>query len=119
MISVAIARGVHVVLATFAFDEAKKNWNPLMPDPLWGPGIEQNNRAVRALAGKHGLPLCLFAEQAASDHGMFDDSIHLTSYGNAVLAKCVAAALESREELKVFWSGGVPSKGSRKARPSG
>jgi lysophospholipase L1-like esterase len=115
MISAVIGRGVQVVLATFGFDGSKKNWNPLMPDQLWGAGIEQNNRAVRTLAAKHGVPLCLFAERAASDHSMFDDSIHLTSHGNAVLAECVAAALESRGELK----GLLERRGAKYKAPEG
>ncbi len=99
MINIAVSMGVHVVLATFAFDETKENWNPLMPDQLWGLGIEQNNRSVKALATKYRLPLCPFAEYAAGSHDLFDDSIHLTMSGNAALAKCFAAKLERRREL--------------------
>jgi lysophospholipase L1-like esterase len=90
IIALAQARNIQVILVTFAFDKNLKNWNSLTPDPVWESGIAQNNEAIRHLSEKHHLPLVKFAERAATDPAILNDSIHMTPHGNEQMAALIA-----------------------------
>lgn len=93
LITSAKARGIDVVLATFAFDDDHYDWNPYMPGELWAEGIRQNNAAVAELAERHGISLIDFFSFARNDTAMFMDSIHMNEYGNQRMAAFLAESI--------------------------
>jgi lysophospholipase L1-like esterase len=108
----AIANGVKPVLVTFGYDAGKSNWNQNIPGQIWGPGIEQNNTAIRELATEYSLPLCDFNKSALDTPKIFEDSIHLTQRGNGKLAECIAEVVKPlvRDALQSGGEIGSPSQ---------
>ena len=93
IIDVARARGITIVLSTFAIDPDAPNWNDYMPDELWTKGIDENNAAVRELAREYDLPLIEYYEYGLDNKQIFKDSIHMSAEGNAEMAKVFAETL--------------------------
>jgi lysophospholipase L1-like esterase len=108
----AIANGVKPVLVTFGYNPEKSNWNDDIPSQIWGPGIEQNNAAIRELAGDYRLPLCDFNKSALDTPKAFEDSIHLSKRGNRKLAECITEAVKPlvRDALQSGGEIGLPSQ---------
>lgn len=86
LIALAGAKNITVVLSTFVFDDDAPDWNDYMPGELWGKGIEQNNEAIKELAGKYRLPLIDLYSYGLGNKHIFKDSIHLTAEGNEEIA---------------------------------
>jgi len=76
------ARGVQPVLATFAADHDIWHWNDHIPPYLWELGIEEHNDVIRSLAEQYDVPLVPFAESTRGWRPLYNDSIHMTNYGN-------------------------------------
>jgi lysophospholipase L1-like esterase len=93
LITSANARGIQVVMATFAFSDDEYDWNQHMPSELWAEGIHQNNAAIADLAAKHAIPLVDFYGFALNDWRLFKDSIHMTEYGNQQMAALLAGTI--------------------------
>jgi lysophospholipase L1-like esterase len=108
----ALANGVKPVLVTFAYNAEKPNWNTDIPSQIWGPGIAQNNAAIRELAAEYVLPLCDFSKSALEDPTILDDSVHLNKRGNGKLAECIAEAAKPfvRDALQSGGEIGLPSQ---------
>jgi len=101
IIDVAKARGIPIVLSTFAIDDDAPDWNEHMPEALWAEGIGQNNAAVRELAEEYDTPLIEYYEYGLENKDLFLDSIHMTSEGNEKMANFFADTLAPiiREEM--------------------
>lgn len=84
------ARGIQVVLATFAIHPDIWHWNDYIPPHLWEVGIRQNNEAIGRLAERYGVALVPFAEAPGLKRRFYSDSIHMTPEGNQLKASIFA-----------------------------
>jgi len=99
LIAVCRFRGMQLVLSTycqFLFDRIRD----VPAYRKYAEGIAGENRVVRELAERHGLPLVDNAERVPRETKYFIDSIHFTPEGMEELARNlaepIAAALEGR-----------------------
>jgi len=81
-IQVLQARGIQPVLASFAINPDVWHWNDYIPMYLWELGIAEHNEVISELAERHNVPLVPFLESTMGWPGLFNDSIHMTNYGN-------------------------------------
>lgn len=88
IVSLLKARGVSVVLASFAINPDIWHWQDALPAYVWEAGIAQNNSVVEELSAEYQLPLIPFAEApfvaASQDYKarMYTDSIHMGNEGD-------------------------------------
>jgi lysophospholipase L1-like esterase len=96
MVTLAKAKGVDVVLASFAIRNDIWHWMDYLPPYLWEIGIAENNVVIREIAERQNVPLVPFAEapflEGFNVHNskMFNDSIHMTAEGNQFKAEIFA-----------------------------
>jgi lysophospholipase L1-like esterase len=107
IITLLEAKGIDVVLASFAMSVDYWHWMDNMPPYVWEVGIADNNRAIYELAAKHELPLVPFADApfpAGADtyqERMYSDSIHMSTGGNRFKAAIFADTI-APEIAKAF-----------------
>ena len=95
IVDVARGRGIAVVLATQALDDAA------IADPRDRAGIDQHNELTRRVAGEGGAVLCEVARDFPREGNfMPGDPVHLTAAGSAEQARRVRAALRSGAALE-------------------
>jgi lysophospholipase L1-like esterase len=96
MVTLLKAKGVEVVLASFAIKNDMWHWMDYLPPYLWEIGIAENNDGIREIAERQNVPLVPFAEAPFSEGAkaysiqMFSDSIHMSPEGNQFKAEIFA-----------------------------
>jgi hypothetical protein len=84
------------VLVTTHFQEGGVDVDDeFVPKELWSRGINENNQVMIALSSKYSLPLCSLDDYPDLAAGLFSSPVHLNARGNAVLADCVAKAIQN------------------------
>lgn len=92
-IAVAKHAGIDVMLATFAWCDAK---NDYVSWPAYQRAIREGNEAIRAAARKNGVPLFEFETAMDRDKELWADSRHVNADGARVMAELYAAFVHER-----------------------
>jgi len=89
-IAVAHHAGVQVLLATFAFCDAKKQYVSL---PAYQRAIREANDVIRGAAARNDVPLLEFSSAMDPDPRLWADGVHVNAEGARVMADLFADAI--------------------------
>jgi hypothetical protein len=93
VVALCRARGVEVLLATWAWSEVKDDY---ATEPIYQRGFQEINAVTRTVAAELDVPLFDHAATMPADEALWSDGRHVNAAGGRVKARQFADAVAAR-----------------------